>query len=66
MVPVLGIAAFVLWLYGLNVRPGDDRVHLLVVGAALAALVQVLLHRRELRRLSGRRAVSSQSPRGSS
>ena len=30
MVLILGIAAFVVWLYGLNVRPGDERVHLLV------------------------------------
>ncbi|MDP1921424.1 MAG: hypothetical protein Q8L14_34605 [Myxococcales bacterium] len=66
MVPILGIAAFVLWLYGLNVRPGDGRVHLLVLGAALALVFQVIQHRRELRRLSGRRVVPTQSPRSSS
>lgn len=66
MVPILGIAAFVLWLYGLNVRPGDGRIHLLVLGAALALVFQVFQHRRALRRVPAGRAVSTESPRSSS
>jgi len=50
MAPILGVAAFVLWLYGLTARPGDARIHLLLLSAGVALAIHFVQGRRARRR----------------
>lgn len=61
MLPVFGVASFVLWLHGLHTAPGDSRVHLWLVGACLVLLVHRVRHRRARRRAA---TVVSSGPEG--